>query len=74
MVISWFSKRAEVVKEPLTKEDKALEKTRKKDLARRRKEAAKARKEREKARRKRRSKPETEVDEWDKALEDTYRK
>lgn len=72
MVISWFSKRAEVVKESLTKEDKELEKKRKKDLARRRKEAAKARKERKKARSKRRS--ETEVDEWDKALEDTYRK
>jgi len=72
MVISWSSKRAEVVKESLTKEDKELEKKRKKDIARRRKEAAKARKERKKARRKRRS--ETEVDEWDKALEDTYRK
>ncbi len=72
MVISWFSKRAEVVKETLTKEDKELEKKRKKDLARRRREAAKARKERKKARSKRRS--ETEIDEWDKALEDTYRK
>ena len=74
MVISWFSKRAEVVKETMTKEDKELEKKRKKDLARRRKEAASARKERKKARSKRRSEPETEVDEWDKALEDTYRK
>ena len=74
MVISWFSKRAEVVKETLTKEDKELEKKRKKDLARRRKEAARARKEREKARRKRRNETETEVDEWDKALEEVYRK
>ncbi|MCK5390526.1 MAG: hypothetical protein KAJ36_08540, partial [Candidatus Thorarchaeota archaeon] len=74
MVISWFSKRAEVVKETLTKEDKELEKKRKKDLARRRKEAARARKEREKARRKRRNETETEVDEWDKALEEAYRK
>jgi len=73
MVITWFSKRAEVEKEELTNEEKEAEKERKKDLARRRKEAAKARKERERARKKR-SRTETEVDEWDKALEETYRK
>ncbi|MHA1135138.1 MAG: hypothetical protein ACTSSE_01485 [Candidatus Thorarchaeota archaeon] len=73
MVITWFSKRAEVEKESLTDEEKEIEKARKKDLARRRKEAAKARKAREKSQRKRAS-SDVEVDEWDKALEDTYRK
>jgi len=73
MVISWFSKRAEVEKVVLTKEEKEIEKKRKKDLAHRKKEAAKARRARAKARRKR-SRDETEVDEWDKALEETYRK
>ena len=73
MVITWFSKRAEVGKEELTSEEKEAERERKKDLARRRKEAAKARKARERAR-KEKARTETEVDEWDKALEDTYRK
>jgi hypothetical protein len=73
MVITWFSKRAEVETESLTKDEKEGEKKRRKDLSRRRKEAAKARKAREKSRRKR-SSGETEVDEWDKALEETYRK
>ena len=73
MVITWFSKRAEVEKESLTDEEKETEKARKKDLARRRKEATKARKAREKSRRKRAS-SDVEVDEWDKALEETYRK
>ncbi|TFG29389.1 hypothetical protein EU528_09790 [Candidatus Thorarchaeota archaeon] len=73
MVITWFSKRAEVEKEELTEEEREAEKARKKDLARRRKEAARARKERERARKKR-SHRESEIDEWDKALEETYRK
>jgi hypothetical protein len=73
MVITWFSKRAEVEKEELTDEEKELEKERKKDLATRRKEAAKARKAREKARKKR-GRKDSEVDEWDKALEEAYRK
>jgi hypothetical protein len=74
MVITWFSKRAEIEKEEsLSDEEKEAEKKRKKDLTRKRKEAAKARREREKSRRKKVSK-ETEVDEWDKALEETYRK
>lgn len=73
MVITWFSKRAEVEKESLTDEEKEKEKARKKELARKRSEAAKARKAREKARRKRTSSG-TEIDEWDKALEETYRK
>ncbi|MGY5858289.1 MAG: hypothetical protein RTU63_02890 [Candidatus Thorarchaeota archaeon] len=73
MVITWFSKRAEVEKVELTDEEKEIEKDRKKDLARRRKEAARARKAREKSR-KERARSDVEVDEWDKALEDTYRK
>jgi hypothetical protein len=73
MVITWFSKRAELEKAELTDEEKKAEKERKKDLARRRKEAAKARKERERARKKK-SRTETEIDEWDRALEETYRK
>jgi len=73
MVITWFSKRAEVEKEELTSEEKEAAAQRKKDLARRRKEAARARKARERARKKR-TRSETEVDEWDKALEETYRK
>ena len=73
MVITWFSKRAEVEKETLSKDEKEAEKKRKSDLAKRRKEAAKARRAREKSRRKRIGR-ETEVDEWDKALEETYRK
>ncbi|TFG99765.1 hypothetical protein E4H12_01610 [Candidatus Thorarchaeota archaeon] len=73
MVITWFSKRAEVEKDESTKEEDESKKARKKDLARRRKEAAKARKVRERSRRKR-ARSEVEVDEWDKALEDTYRK
>jgi hypothetical protein len=72
MVITWFSKRAEIEKVELSKEEKEAEKERKKDLARRRKEAAKARKEREKAR-KARARREPEGDEWDRALEETYR-
>ena len=73
MVITWFSKRAEVEKETLSKDEKEAEKKRKSDLSKRRKEAAKARRAREKSRRKRIGR-ETEVDEWDKALEETYRK
>ena len=73
MVISWFSKRTEIKKDTLTKEEKEIEKDRKKDLARRRKEASRARKAREKERRKR-DRSEIEVDEWDKALEETYRR
>jgi hypothetical protein len=72
MVISWFSKREVIETEELTKEEKEAEKQRKRELALRRKEAAKARKARAKARKKRISR-EAEVDEWDKALEETYR-
>jgi hypothetical protein len=71
MVISWFSKREEEVK--LTKEEKDELKKRKEDLAQKKKEAARKRKEREKARKKMKARPE-EKDEWDKALEEAYKK
>ncbi|MFW9960685.1 MAG: hypothetical protein ACFFDV_06690 [Candidatus Thorarchaeota archaeon] len=73
MVITWFSRREVVETEKLTKEEKEAERQRKREFARRRKEAAKARKARAKARKKRRG-FETEVDEWDKALEEAYRR
>jgi hypothetical protein len=72
-VISWISKREVVEKEKLSKEEKEAEKKRKKELARKRRETEKARKARAKARKKRKG-DESTVDEWDKALEDAYRK
>jgi hypothetical protein len=73
MVISWFSKR-EVIETPkLSKEEKEAEKQRKKDLARKKREADRARRERAKARRKRKG-DEAEVDEWDKALEESFKR
>ncbi len=72
MVISWFSKR-EVLDEPkLTKDEKEELKLRKKELDDKKKQAARRRKERESVRRRMKGKPE-EKDEWDKALEDTYK-
>ena len=73
MVISWFSKREVVEKEKLTKEEKEAVKLRKKDLDRRKREADKARKARTKAKKKRKD-DETEVDDWDKALEETFKR
>jgi len=73
MVISWFSKRPVPIKDELTEEEKAFEKERKKELAKRRKEAAKARRDRKKARKKHKG-DETEIDEWDKALEESYKR
>ncbi|MHA2026458.1 MAG: hypothetical protein ACW98U_11205 [Candidatus Thorarchaeota archaeon] len=73
MVISWFSKREVVEKEKLTKEEKDAEKERKKDLAKKKREADKARRARAKARKKRKD-DEIEVDEWDKALDDTFKR
>ncbi|MHA1949425.1 MAG: hypothetical protein ACW99G_04180 [Candidatus Thorarchaeota archaeon] len=73
MVISWFSKREVVEKEKLSKEEKEAEKERKKDLSRRKRETKKARKAREKARKKPKD-DEAETDEWDKALEETYKR
>lgn len=72
-VISWMSRREVVEKEKLTKEEKEAAKQRKKDLARKREEAKKARRARAKARKKRKG-DESEVDEWDKALEDTFKR
>ncbi|MHA2385668.1 MAG: hypothetical protein ACXAEE_05615 [Candidatus Thorarchaeota archaeon] len=72
MVISWFSKREVLEEAKLTKDEKEAQKRRKKELAMKKKEAARRRKEREKARKRMKGKPE-EKDEWDKALEDTYK-
>jgi len=72
-VISWISKREVVEKEKLTKEEKEAEKLRKSELDRKRKEASKARRERAKARRKRKG-DESGVDEWDKALDDAFKR
>jgi len=72
-VISWMSKREVVEKEAITKEEKEAAKKRKKDLARKRSEADKARRARAKARKKRKG-DEPEVDEWDRALEDTFKR
>ncbi|MFW9841400.1 MAG: hypothetical protein ACFFES_10940 [Candidatus Thorarchaeota archaeon] len=73
MVISWFSKREVIEKPKLSKEEKEAEKQRKKDLARKRREADRARRERARARKKRRG-DETEVDEWDKALAESFKR
>ncbi|MFW9962792.1 MAG: hypothetical protein ACFFCX_04480 [Candidatus Sifarchaeia archaeon] len=72
-VISWMSKREVVEKEKLTKEEKEAKAKRKKELALKRKEAEKARRARAKARKKRKG-DESGVDEWDKALEDAFKK
>ncbi|MHA2040409.1 MAG: hypothetical protein ACW975_00990 [Candidatus Thorarchaeota archaeon] len=72
MVISWFSKREVLEEAKLTKDEKEAQKRRKKELEMKKKEAARRRKEREKARKRMKGKPE-EKDEWDKALEDTYK-
>ncbi len=72
MVIGWSTSREVPDKPKLTREEKEKEKVRKKELARKRKEAKKARRARERARRKRKILGDEE-DEWDKALEETYR-
>ncbi|MFW9845611.1 MAG: MAP7 domain-containing protein [Candidatus Thorarchaeota archaeon] len=72
MVISWFSKREVVKEEKMTKAEKEAMKAQKKELDRKKKETARKRKAREKARKKMKRKPE-EADEWDKALEETYK-
>ncbi|MFX0107391.1 MAG: hypothetical protein ACFE7R_03840, partial [Candidatus Hodarchaeota archaeon] len=71
MVVSWFSKREILEEAKLTKEEKEEQKRRKKELSRKKKEAAKKRKERAKARKKTKG---DEKDEWDKALEEAYRR
>lgn len=72
-IISWFSRREVVEKEELTKEEKEEAKRRKKERALKKKEAEKARKARAKARRERKG-DEVEVDEWDKALDDAFKR
>jgi len=71
-VISWIGRREVVEKEKLTKEEKEAQKQRRKDLAIKRKEAESARKARAKAKKKRKDDV-VEIDEWDKALEETYK-
>jgi len=72
-IISWMSRREVVEKEKITKEEKEAVKKRKKDLALKRSETDKARRARAKARKKRKG-DEPEVDEWDRALEDTFKR
>ncbi len=71
MGIVWTTTREIPEKPKHTKEEKEKEKDRKKELANKRKEAKKARRERERVRRKRTA--DDGEDEWDKALEETYR-
>ncbi|MHA1576136.1 MAG: hypothetical protein ACTSU3_02125 [Candidatus Thorarchaeota archaeon] len=71
MIIGWSTQRERVVK--LSKAEKIEKKARKKELSKRKREAAKARKEREKARKKRKDSEDGD-DEWDKALEDTFKR
>ncbi|TXT56481.1 MAG: conserved membrane protein of unknown function [Candidatus Thorarchaeota archaeon] len=72
MVISSFVSQEEDVKEELSPEEKEAEKERKRKLKKMKKDAAKARKEREKAKRRKRTDSGDEIDEWDRALEETY--
>ncbi len=72
-LISWLSRREVVEKEKLSEEEIEAKKFRRKDLAVKKKEAEKARKARAKARKKRKG-DEAEVDEWDKALEEAYKR
>ncbi len=72
MIIGWLTVREIEAKPKMTKEEKEAEKVRKAELKKKREAAKKARKERERARRKRKDMPES-GDEWDKALEDTYK-
>jgi len=71
MIIGWSTQRERVVK--LTKAEKLEKDARKKELAIMKKDAKRARKDREKARKKRKD-TEDGDDEWDKALEDTYKR
>ncbi|NHI83881.1 MAG: hypothetical protein EAX81_06240 [Candidatus Thorarchaeota archaeon] len=75
MVITWFSKR-EVVEEPkLSKEEEEEQKRHKRRIEQLKKEAKEKRRAREKARKEAQKRREhgEEKDEWDKALEETYR-
>jgi hypothetical protein len=70
MVIGWVSKREDVEE---TREEREARKQSEKAAKKKKKEAAKARQKREKARKKREAK-EGEPDEWDKALEEAFRR
>jgi hypothetical protein len=73
MVIGWLTNREVTEKVELAQEEKEAAAKRKKELDQKKRDAKKARKEREKARKKRKASAETE-DEWDKALEDTFKR
>jgi hypothetical protein len=70
MIIGWVSKREDVEE---TREEREARKLREKEAKKKRKEAAKARKKREKARKKRESK-EGGPDEWDRALDEVFKR
>ncbi|MHA2424590.1 MAG: hypothetical protein ACXAEF_07365 [Candidatus Thorarchaeota archaeon] len=72
MFIGWNTSREIEDKPKLTKEEKKKEREHKRELRRKRREAKKARQQRERARKKRKLSGDGE-DEWDKALEETYR-
>lgn len=73
MVISWNTAREVPEKAKLPSEEKEKQKQRKKEIAIKRKAARESRKERERARRKRKESGEGK-DEWDRALEDTFKR
>ena len=74
MAISWVSQREDVEQKPkLTETEKEEFQLKKKELDLKKKEAARIRKERKKAKKKRKTKDE-EGDEWDKALEETFKR
>ncbi|MFW9918690.1 MAG: hypothetical protein ACFFED_03770 [Candidatus Thorarchaeota archaeon] len=72
MIIGWATAREVEEKPAMSKEEKEAENTRKTELKKKRADAKKARKEREMARKKRKDSSEP-VDEWDRALEETYK-
>jgi hypothetical protein len=72
VVIGWFSRREEVEVVELTNEEKEAIKKRRAELRKKKKVAVNARRARKKAKKKRKAKE--EHDEWDKALEDTYKR
>jgi uncharacterized membrane protein len=72
VIIGWFSRREEIEVVELTKEEKEAIKQRRAEMKKKKKAAVKSRRARKKAKKKR--KAEEEHDEWDKALEDTYKR
>ncbi len=71
-MIGWVTTREVEEKPVLSDEEKEAEKARRAELKKKRAEAKEARKEREKARKKRKDAHEPD-DEWDRALEETYK-